>query len=386
MTEDIEMFKMLKSQLNEIKLKYNEYFDFMFIAFNENTKRPFMIYVPKLKLLSDSTNKATLFINFNNPFNKQGIITTLFDIRDIIEFIPNKDEEFFKLVNTKYKITNPLYKDIVKEMSEFENEYKECNELDEIHALIEEYNFAGKAIELSFKDKFVPKEQKKKDNHQLIMDGNIFVTSDLHLSHANMMDWEQGRWNLCNITQHKAIVEEIKSDNLSLEEFNKLTDSQWDNYRKRANEKYVKKYDEEIIRRWNEVVKEKDTVYVLGDFSFASGKETNKYLKKMNGKKILIKGNHENVWMDKDADLSLWYMILDYAEIKYQKYHFCMMHFPIQTWNKQHHGSIHLYGHVHSNTTTSHPMRYEIENSYNVGVDVNNYYPININYFIKEQM
>lgn len=374
---DIEIFKLLKIQLNEFKDKYKE-LEFMFIAYDEMKTKPYIIYVPHLEKLLETKDMFYLHFDFNT-------YTTITDIKEFISSLSDKNDLSFRLLDTKYRIINPLYKDIVLEMSKIKDKYNNCERIDEIYQLFEESDFVKRSFEINLKNRFMPKE-KKKDNRQLIMDGNIFVTSDLHLSHANMMDWESGRWSLCDISQHKAITEEIKSDNLTLEEFNQLSDSQWDNYKKRANEKYVKKYDEEIIRRWNEVVKEKDTVYVLGDFSFASGKDTNKYLKQMNGKKILIKGNHENIWMDKDADLSLWYMILDYAEIKYKKNHFCMMHFPIQTWNKQHHGSIHLYGHVHSNTTTSHPMRYEIENSYNVGVDVNNYYPININNFIKEQM
>lgn len=50
--------------------------------------------------------------------------------------------------------------------------------------------------------------------------------------------------------------------------------------------------DEEIIKRWNEVVNSDDTVYVLGDFG-ASGYESH-VLSALNGKKILVKGNHDN--------------------------------------------------------------------------------------------
>lgn len=375
---DVEIFKLLKTQLNEFKEEYKD-LEFMFITYFEPSNESFIVFVPKLEALMASNSDELLYY-----FDPE-IHITLLDIRRFIKLIYEKHKLCLELLKSKFRIINPLYKDLVIELLQTEKDINDCKKLDELYMLFEEHNFVTRAFEINLKNRFIPKEQKK-DNRQLIMDGNIFVTSDLHLSHANMMDWESGRWNLCGISQQKAITEEIKSDNLSLDEFNNLTDEQWNNYKKRANEKYVKEYDKEIIRRWNEVVGEKDTVYVLGDFSFASGKETNKYLKMMNGKKILIKGNHENVWMDKDADLSLWYMILDYAEIKYNKHHFVMMHFPIQTWNKQHHGSIHLYGHVHSNTTTSHPMKYEIENSYNVGVDVNNYYPRNINNFIKEQM
>ena len=65
-------------------------------------------------------------------------------------------------------------------------------------------------------------------------------------------------------------------------------------------------------------------------------------------------------------------------ELKDNNIKFVLFHFPIQVWDCQHHGAIHLYGHVHSNKNTSHPMEYEIKNSYNVGADVNNYTPIEL--------
>ena len=49
--------------------------------------------------------------------------------------------------------------------------------------------------------------------------------------------------------------------------------------------------DRELIRRWNAKVNAEDTVYVLGDFG-AGGYESD-VLSKLNGKKYLVKGNHD---------------------------------------------------------------------------------------------
>ena len=49
--------------------------------------------------------------------------------------------------------------------------------------------------------------------------------------------------------------------------------------------------DREIIKRWNETVAPEDTVYLLGDFG-ADGCEA-QILAQLNGKKILLKGNHD---------------------------------------------------------------------------------------------
>ena len=51
--------------------------------------------------------------------------------------------------------------------------------------------------------------------------------------------------------------------------------------------------DEYMILRWNETVKPSDEVYILGDFSFAGAEPTAEILRRLNGKKILIIGNHD---------------------------------------------------------------------------------------------
>lgn len=87
--------------------------------------------------------------------------------------------------------------------------------------------------------------------------------------------------------------------------------------------------------------------------------------------KFLIKGNHDHTYLDdKDFDPSLFVWIKDYHLVKDNGTSIVLFHYPIQTWDKKHHGSLHFYGHVHSNKGTSHPMEYEIPNSYNVGIDV----------------
>lgn len=53
--------------------------------------------------------------------------------------------------------------------------------------------------------------------------------------------------------------------------------------------------NEGLITLWNQIVKPEDTVYILGDFSFHNSNERIKQLtNRLNGNKILIKGNHDN--------------------------------------------------------------------------------------------
>jgi calcineurin-like phosphoesterase family protein len=53
----------------------------------------------------------------------------------------------------------------------------------------------------------------------------------------------------------------------------------------------VEQMDLELISNWNRKVSTEDTVYLLGDFG-AEGREA-EILAKLNGKKYLIKGNHD---------------------------------------------------------------------------------------------
>lgn len=57
--------------------------------------------------------------------------------------------------------------------------------------------------------------------------------------------------------------------------------------------KDVHEMNEALIKNWNERVGPNDTVYVLGDMSFMSFKEFEPIAKRLQGTKILIRGNHD---------------------------------------------------------------------------------------------
>lgn len=51
--------------------------------------------------------------------------------------------------------------------------------------------------------------------------------------------------------------------------------------------------NEVIVARWNSVVGADDTVYHLGDVALGSIRESLEYIKRLNGSKVLIIGNHD---------------------------------------------------------------------------------------------
>lgn len=67
----------------------------------------------------------------------------------------------------------------------------------------------------------------------------------------------------------------------------------------------VEQMDEFLIRTWNETVTPEDTVYNLGDFSFAHDhKQIERVLSRLNGQHHLIYGNHDHV-IRQHADFSV---------------------------------------------------------------------------------
>lgn len=61
--------------------------------------------------------------------------------------------------------------------------------------------------------------------------------------------------------------------------------------------KSVAEMNKAMIKNWNETVSNKDVVIHLGDVALGNKEETKKIIQQLNGRKILIKGNHDN-WTD----------------------------------------------------------------------------------------
>ena len=78
---------------------------------------------------------------------------------------------------------------------------------------------------------------------------NIFFTADLHLGHSNIIKY-------CN--QPFQTVEEM---------------------------------NEKLIQNWNDTVSDKDDIYVVGDFAFMGIKHMEEFLKRLKGRKYLLRGN-----------------------------------------------------------------------------------------------
>lgn len=152
----------------------------------------------------------------------------------------------------------------------------------------------------------------------------IFFTADMHLNHANVIDF-------------------CKRPFTSVEEMN-----------------------EKLIENWNSVVTKKDCVYVLGDVAWRNPHDL---IKRLNGKKILIRGNHDNFGLTKALRYG-FSEVHEMHKIKIDGNNITMCHYPMHSWYKSHKGTYHIHGHIHEKII---PF---MHNRYNVGVDVNDYTPV----------
>ena len=133
--------------------------------------------------------------------------------------------------------------------------------------------------------------------------------------------------------------------------------------------KSVEEMNEVMINRWNSIVTEKDQVYMLGDFCLAkSNDECEKIFYCLNGKKFLIIGNHDSNFAQRGLK---WEKTFRLCEIRHNNVNYVLCHYPIETWNKKHHGAIHLHGHVHEKTN-------HMKNRYNMSVELWNYSPVEL--------
>ena len=145
----------------------------------------------------------------------------------------------------------------------------------------------------------------------------------------------------------------------------------------------IEELDELMIENWNKMVGPNDRIYHLGDVVYKC-KNRDQIMSRLNGKKVLIKGNH-------DRDQLGWYM--KYFEDIRGTFHidgnYLLSHFPIHPDSK---GRFvrGLHGHIHAQTVmkkvpiavyegydTVLRFNYEQDLWYrNCCVEVNNYSPI----------
>lgn len=143
--------------------------------------------------------------------------------------------------------------------------------------------------------------------------------------------------------------------------------------------KTIEEMNKELIRRFNERVKEDDTCIIVGDFCFKNspgGKEgegltihAKNYIKQLNGNNVFVRGNHDR---NNSVQTKIERLVLKVGGI-----YINVCHRPEDAVIKDfYYYSLNIVGHVHNAWKTK-----EIEANgkfslmVNVGVTLNNYYP-----------
>lgn len=140
--------------------------------------------------------------------------------------------------------------------------------------------------------------------------------------------------------------------------------------------------DKVMIGNWNSIVARNDTVFILGDFVFSKIPPA-EYFNKLNGRKIMIIGNHDHD-ISKRRDSYVKSKILEgvynYLETKDvldgNPVKIVMCHYPMVEWNGFYRDALHLYGHIHNSVdSASFQIMSKIDHAYNVGADILDFTP-----------
>lgn len=134
----------------------------------------------------------------------------------------------------------------------------------------------------------------------------------------------------------------------------------------------VDEMNEAIITNWNSVVRDDDDIYFLGDFARSNAE---KYLKRLNGKKHLIIGNHDGKLLKNPNARAYFESIDPYLKIIDDQYNVVLFHYPICEWDGFFRDTIHLYGHVHNAENERTIFMRNQQNCYNVSADVSGFIP-----------
>lgn len=138
--------------------------------------------------------------------------------------------------------------------------------------------------------------------------------------------------------------------------------------------------DKTLIENWNSVVPEDGIVIHCGDFMLNHKVDTKaylRYMKKLTGNILLIRGNHDYISLCTEPQENL-IAVVDKAFIMVDGIKIYAEHYPCCAFN----GDYQVFGHIH---TLSDGTCYGIDgdvpsrlrkNQYDVGVDQNGYRPI----------
>lgn len=161
---------------------------------------------------------------------------------------------------------------------------------------------------------------------------NVWIISDTHFDHANILNFKN-----------------------------------FDGDYVRPEFSDVDEMNESLIENWNRVVGIYDKVYHLGDIAMGKWENCENILKRLNGKKRLVLGNHDVYSM---VNLSRYFDKIMTSWRPTREVIFS--HHPLFVGKDDPKIRLNVHGHVHRTRSELSPVHY------NVSVEMTNYTPINI--------
>lgn len=134
--------------------------------------------------------------------------------------------------------------------------------------------------------------------------------------------------------------------------------------------KSIEEHDEYIINRYNSVVGKDDLVYFLGDVCFKPADKAIKLLKRLNGRKVLITGNHDQL-TDNEYRAAGFIEVIRHPV--YYNNNIILSHIPVYECLYLRH-VINVHGHLHGYVL-------DLPNFFNVNVELTGFLPVNIEVF-----
>ena len=130
-----------------------------------------------------------------------------------------------------------------------------------------------------------------------------------------------------------------------------------------------------LIENWNAKVSPDDLVIHCGDFALCSAERFDEVIKRLRGRKILVKGNHDSrsIMFYLDHGFSF---VCNYFSLK----NILFTHKPlsyIEVCDSKFTEALNVHGHIHNNIET---VEYGISSQkrINVSVEVTDYFPVSL--------
>ena len=140
--------------------------------------------------------------------------------------------------------------------------------------------------------------------------------------------------------------------------------------------KDINEMNETIISNRNSSITKDDIVYHLGDFCLSNDDEIKSIFNRLNGNKILIRGNHDRKPVKFYENIG--FEVLTHALIVLDEYKLMLSHVPLPDV-KIKDGYINLHGHIHNKKISDdYPKNYSENRHINLSVDSTDFKPVSL--------